>query len=486
MQRLKPYGLLGLLAVPAGPAVAALCTSLLLAGCATSVVDDNFATLGEFGRQRLGSELRWLRSEEARHDMMQEVEGLLASPLGADEAVRIALGYSPALQVLLAEAAAASADATQSARIANPVFTFERLVRNGHDGRELELGRTLGISLFDILLLPARRERAAQRQETTRLQASVALVTLVADVRRAWVRAVSANQVARYRQDVADAAQAAAELARRMEGAGNFSRLQRARQQAFHSDAVAELARSQQQAAASREALIRFLGLPAAQAARLKLPDRLPDLPAVERDEKEVTQAALDERLDVRLARAELEATARELGLTRVTSVVNGLHVAGIDNRETGERRQRGFEVELPLPLFDFGDASRAGAEARYLAALNRTAQVGAEAASQVRESHAAWRTTQALARHYRDEIVPLRQTISDEMVLQYNGMLTDVFELLADARSRITSVIHAIEAERDFWLADATLDAALLGTPVAPFSLQGLAPSGDAGGGGH
>ena len=461
-------------------------TALLLAGCASTAIDDNFAAVDRFSRERLGSEVRWLKSGEDRQTMTREVDELLAAPLAGDDAVRIALGYSAAFQSVLAEAAVSSAEATRSARLPNPVFTFERLVRDGHAGREVEIGRALGFSLFDILLLPVRRERAALRQQQTRLEASAAVVGLVAEVRQAWVRAVAAEQLARYQQEVAGAAEAAAELARRMQGVGNFSRLQRAREQAFHADAVADRARARQQAAASREALVRLLGLPAAQAARLTLPERLPDLPSAPREEAAVTQTALDERLDVRLARAELDATARALGLTRVTSVVNGLHVAALHNRETGEAPQRGFEIELPLPLFDFGDAARAADEARYLAALNRTGQVALEAASQVRESHAAWRTAWALARHYRDEIVPLRQRISEEMLLQYNGMLIGVFELLADARARITSVSQAIEAERDFWLADAGLEAALIGSPVAPLALQPRAADGDAGGGGH
>ena len=47
-----------------------------------------------------------------------------------------------------------------------------------------------------------------------------------------------------------------------------------------------------------------------------------------------------------------------------------------------------------------------------------------------------------------------------------YNGMLIGVFELLADARSQINSVNAAIQAKRDFWIAQADLDMALIGKP--------------------
>ena len=55
-------------------------------------------------------------------------------------------------------------------------------------------------------------------------------------------------------------------------------------------------------------------------------------------------------------------------------------------------------------------------------------------ARSEVREAYRAWRTAYDVARHYRDEMVPLAKRISEENLLRYNGMLIGVFELLADA----------------------------------------------------
>jgi outer membrane protein TolC len=148
----------------------------------------------------------------------------------------------------------------------------------------------------------------------------------------------------------------------------------------------------------------------------------------------------------------------------RVTSVVNGFDVALERNTLTGGPQQRGYALALPLPVFDGGDALRAGARAAYLSALNGAAQAGVDAASELRETYAAYGTAWRLARHYRQEVVPLRKAIADENLLRYNGMLIGVFELLADAREQIASVSLAMEAERDFWRADAALAAAQLG----------------------
>jgi outer membrane protein TolC len=441
--------------------------SIALAGCASTAIDANFSQVQQSSRTNLGAELKWLTTEEARKQAQADVDALLGQPLDADGAVRLALAYSPALQSMLYEAAASSASATQFARLPNPVFAFERLARNAGGFQELEITRSLSVSLLDLLLLPSRMRLANYQQQATRISLAANVAQVATEARQAWVSAVAAQQLAQYAQQVKAAADASAEIARRMQSVGNFSKLQRAREQAFAADAVAQLARARQAAQSTREALVRALGLDDRHAAALKLPDRLPDLPRLPRDESSVAQIAMDQRLDVRLARANLDFIAREQGLTNATSFVNALEVGVKQVDETGLPRQRGYELSVPLPIFDFGDAARARAQSNYMAAFYRAAQLTVEASSQVRESYGAYRTAYDISKHYRDEIVPLRKAIAEENVLRYNGMLIGVFELLADAREQIGSVMQAIDAQRDFWLADAALQSTLIGRPL-------------------
>ena len=450
--------------------------TLALAGCASTAIDDNFESARRLGQQRLGADVKWLTTEASRREAAAEVDALLARPLGADDAVRIALAYSPSLQAMLYEGAASSAAATQSARLPNPVFAFERLVRSEGGVRELEITRTLSFSILDLLLWPARLRLADFQQQTARFGLASSVVQAASAARQAWVGAVAAQQSVQYFEQVKTSADASADLARHMQAVGNFSKLQRAREQAFSAEAVTQLARARQAARSSREALVRVLGLNETQAATLTLPDRLPDLPAAPRDEASVTRLAMEQRLDVGLARASLEFTAREQGLTRISSFVNGLELGVTRISETGLAPKKGFDINVPLPIFDSGDALRSRAQASYMAALNRSAQLVVEARSQVRERYGAYRTAYDVSRHYRDEIVPLRRTIAEENVLRYNGMLIGVFELLADAREQVASVVQAIEAQRDFWLADAALESALIGQPTAApsMSMQG------------
>jgi outer membrane protein TolC len=194
----------------------------------------------------------------------------------------------------------------------------------------------------------------------------------------------------------------------------------------------------------------------------------LPELPAQPRSAQQLTAAALQQRLDVQLARLQLDAAGQAQGLKLLNSLVDvelGLrHDTVFD--QAGRANRNGYELAIKLPLFDFGDAQRTALNARSLAAVNRYESVTRSASSQLRERYSAYRTAYDLARHYRDEIVPLRKTMQEENVLRYNGMLIGVFELLAETREQIAAVMAAIDAQQQFWLADAAMSSTLIGTP--------------------
>ena len=202
------------------------------------------------------------------------------------------------------------------------------------------------------------------------------------------------------------------------------------------------------------------------QQTQFRLPERLPDLPKAPNDLPDIEQTAMAQRLDVQAAKLGTEQVAKNLGLTRATRFINVLEIGAVRNSYTDAPTQRGYTISVELPLFDWGDARVAKAEVVYMQAVNRAAQTAINARSEVRGAYKNYRTSDDIARHQRDEVVPLNQRIAEENVLRYNGMLIGVFELLADARSQITSVNGYIEALRDFWLAQADLDMALIGTP--------------------
>lgn len=433
--------------------ILALLAGLLLAGCASVDSEQAISTARDWS-QRVDGQAPQLRLASG-----QRAE-LLSAPLTETAALQLSLVHSPALHVLLAEGWRAQAEAAQRGAPPNPVFLFERVVTGG----DVDITRFLGIGLTELLTWPWRSDIADREVGALRLQLAREVLAHNAELRAAWVRAVAAQQLMLYQRQVQEAAVLSAELAKRMQTAGNFSRLQQAREQAFLADANTQLARAVATATSEREALVRRLGLDADDARRLQLPDRLPELPAQLRPGEQVGERAMDERLDLLLARAQLGAAQRAMGLETVR--LFDLELAAVRELGPGGERGRGIEAGVVLPLLDPGIALRQAASARLLAAQQRFEQVRIEAGSVLRERYALYRAAHEVALQQRDELVPLRRTIAEEMLLRYNGMLVGVFELLADARTQIGAVIAAIEAQRDFWLADAALKSAIAGAP--------------------
>jgi outer membrane protein TolC len=428
-------------------------SAALLTGCTSFSQDGGADDVARMTQERIAQPAPLKRDQDAR----AEVAALLSKPLGPDAAVRVSLLNNLGLQATLAELAIAEADFVQAGRLPNPGFSFGRV----RGGSETEIDRGLSFDLAALLTLPARTGIERRRFEQAKLQAALQAVTLAAETRKAYYSAVAAAQASAFADKVRGSAEAAAELGARMRAAGNWSALDAARERAFYQDAVIQQAQTHLQATTTREELIRLLGL-WGPSLEFTLPDRLPDLPAEARKITNAEAEALSQRLDVLIARQNAQATAQALGLTKATAFINVFDAGYANKSTTGMPRENGYEVSLELPLFDWGGARVARAQASYMQAVHRTGEVAVVARSEVRQAYASYRTAYDIARHYRDEVVPLRKQIADEVLLRYNGMLASTFELLAESREQLASVNAAIAAQRDFWIADTNLQSAM------------------------
>jgi outer membrane protein TolC len=427
-----------------------------LAGCATMSDDGGFDDVSKMTVERTGQPVQRFQDAAANRASVQQIA---AQPLTPDSSVRIALLNNRGLQASLADLGVAEADLVQAGRMRNPGFSYGRI----QGGGEVEIDRSVMFDLAGLLTMPLRRDIEGKRFEQAKLAAAAQAVALATDTRIAYFNAVAARQSADYAEQVKGAAEAAAELAQRMANVGNWSRLDQAREQVFYADATTQLAHARHTALATREQLTRLLGLWGEDTAYV-LPQRLPDLPATANQMPDIEALAIAQRLDIQMARRDTEAMASALGLSKATGFINVLDVGYQNKSTTGQPRANGYQIALELPIFDWGTARNSRAEARYMQAVHHTADIAIRARSEVRVAYSGYRTGFDVATHYRNEVLPLRKRISNEVLLRYNGMLASVFELLSDSKDQIASVNATITAQRDFWIADTVLQAAING----------------------
>jgi outer membrane protein TolC len=446
------------------PLLLIMLAALGLGGCAGFTKDGGFDAVANATRAQLGKEVKWPRSAHAQAEVDTQVTGLLAHPLSVEGAVQIALLNNRMLQAAFEELGISEAALVQAGRLPNPRFDLRHAAAAG----QYDIEETLSFNVLSLLTMPYARDIEKRRFAQTQDLSVQRVAQLAKDTREAFYAAVAARESLNYLQQVRIAAETGAELAQRMVSAGNWNRLDQAREQSFYTDAVQNLTRARLAEESAREKLMGLLGLPAPQSGQpaLQLADTLPELPAGLDSLPDVERAVLQERLDLQLMRMHIDELGKSLGLTKSTRFVNVLEVGAARVRQGSreEPYERGYTVTLEVPVFDSGAARVKKSEAIYAQAVDRFTQAAIEARAQIRLAYAGYRAAFELAQRQRDEVLPLRQAIAQQNLLRYNASLISIFELLSDAREQVISVDGYIQSVRDFWIAKSRLDGALLG----------------------
>jgi outer membrane protein TolC len=398
----------------------------------------------------------------ANQDAVVPAAPLSKGPLSQEQAVHLSLQRSPALRALLAQSQAQEARTRAAARPGIFGLSLERL----RQGDEVEVNRTVTLGLLDLLTWPLRDATTTRQIQADQWQLARQVLTQMHAVRVQWVNTVAAAQRVGYLQDVQSAAATAAELARRMQAAGQFSAAQVGEHEARDIESRLASTQARRQALAQREALVRLLGLQGDEAQRLALPDRLPEVPAEPSPwtPTSVADAARQRHLGLRLGEASWQATRRSAAADASQSLIN-VEAGWQRHATTGQPVQRGPELGIRLVSIDFGVARRQAAALDEQGALAQWQQTTLAAESSLRERLADQQATLDTAQQASRVLTPIRKRLLGERLKQYNGMLVGPFEVLNEARMHIGAVLTALDAQRDFWLADAALQAAIDGT---------------------
>ena len=442
-----------------------------------------------------GKEAVWLQNKDQAKAVSERVHGLVhKKTINADTAVQVALLNNKGLQAAYADVGMNAAEVWQQGMPENPKVSVGLL---GIGAPELGAYRAIeGMIAANILSLATRKARvdiADTRFRQSQMRAVDATLKVANDTRRAWVNAVSAFETVAYLNQAKVAADAASELAQKLGESGALAKGGQAREHAFYAELTGQMAEARLASRLAKEELTRIMGLWGSEV-DYYVPDKLPRLPRGLVNKNRIEQEALENRVDLRVAKLELDAVAKSYGLTEATRYVTDLGLlSGLEAERTIDENGNKdvevtgrMEIDFVIPIFDSGKARLRKAELAYMQAANQLAEKAVNIRSEARSAHTAYSSTHEIARHYLNAVVPLRTTIESEGLLTYNGMISNTFELLADTRAKIGTLMLAINAKREFWLADVNLSAAIYGGGAGAGSSAAAPSVGDAGGGGH
>lgn len=467
--------------------VLALTVSLLLSGCATFSPDRGMGVVADIADHTIKKDVVAIRNTDDAVVATDAVKRLLHRSLNVDTAVQVALLNNRGLQAAYNELALAETDLVQESLPPNPTFSVSRIAGGG----TVEIERQVVGDILALATLPFRSEIAKRRFHQAQLRAALETLRLASDVRRSYYRAVSANEMVGLLTDAKSTAEATAKLASKLGETGSLNKLDQAREQVFYAETTADLASARQEATSSRERLARLMGLWDGDLT-FRLPKTLPPLPRRPSTLPSIEVDAVTHRIDLQIARIELDALAKSLNLTEASRFVTLLDVAGIAKTTRdpdGSRfRERGFDVQFQIPIFDGGEVRVRQAAETYNQAFNRLTEKAINVRSEARDAYRTYRSSYEIARQYEREVLPLRKIITEEMQLRFSSMQVDVFALLTEARQRIASLRAGIDAKRSFWLAQSDLQTAVNGggSGEIPTESRPTTTAQVGGGGGH
>nr|WP_274709331.1 TolC family protein [Nitratireductor luteus] len=470
---------------------------MLAGACTTTASYDNisdpslgFTTVAARTASVTGKQAVWVQSSAESQSLAERVRGLVQKKtVGPDVAVQAALLNNKGLQAAYADIGLSAADLWQETLLVNPRISIGA---TGIGGVSRTVETAVVSNILALITRPKRVAVADARFRQAQLRAAEETLRLAADTRRAWINAVSAWERVAYLNQAQAAADAASELAKKLGETGAFTKSGQAREHVFYAELAGQTAEARMQARMAKEELTRLMGL-WGDDIDYQVPNALPSLPKSVVAKRAIEAEALRNRVDLEIARLELDALALSYGLTDATRYLTDLELlSGVEierEKEDGETETSvagNLEVEFVIPIFDTGKARMRKAELAYMRAANLLAEKAVNIRSEARGAYDAYRSTYDIARHYRNSVVPLRTTIEEESVLTYSGMITNTFELLADTRAKINSIILSLNAKRQFWLADVDLGTAVHGgggsSPAAEASE--VSSAGDEGGG--
>lgn len=437
----------------------AIALAIGLAGCAATSQDAGFGDVQKLVNERTGNRVHWNQGTAEDTQVQQSVRDMLGKQLTVDSAVQITLLNNRRIQSVYSELGVAQAAVVQAGLLRNPVI--DAAIHFPESGGRAELGFSLTQEFLDVFFIPLRKSIAEADFEAAKLRVAGEVMDLAAHTRVAFYGATAAEQTLEMRKQVALATAASLEVARRLHKAGNIRDIQLHNEQAMHDQAKLDVAMAEANVVETRERLNRLMGVWSSDT-QWSISRRLPAVPNETTDLSGLETKSIAASIDLANARHLIESKARRLGLTKATALVPDLELGvGVEREEAWEA---GPHIALPIPIFDQGQGRIAAAQAELRGLQEDYVATAVELRSAVRAARQRVLTTQRASQFYLSQVLPLREKIVRQTLLEYNAMQLGVFQLLQAKQQQIEAGRQYIEALHAYWIARTELDQLVAG----------------------
>ena len=454
----------------------------LLAGCTGVSKEAAFSEVQQQVDESIGFTIHWNGDTDSAGEVTQTIKELLSKSLVADAAVQIALLNNRRLQATYEEIGIAYAAVVEAGSPSNPAFhggaTFglpqAMTAPPAHDSYVFEIE----MDFLSVLYGSMRRSVAKSEFEAAKLRVMAAVMDLAGQTRTAFYRVQAEKQMLEMFRQIVLATQAGYEFASELREAGNIPELDLLLQRALYEGSRLALVAAEVTLAESREQLNRLMGLWGEETA-WAVEARLPNIPAEPMKLDDVEKVAIENSIDLAIAREDIVSIGKQLGVAKAMSLVPRLEVGGELEQEDGAWKA-GPALGFEIPLFDRNQGQRAAAAAVLRQRQEEYHALAVEIRSAVRAAQRRLLTTRQTALSYQDDILPLQEKILEQVQLQYNAMQVGTPRLLLAKQQQIDAGRDYIQALYNYHVARVAFDQILSGRLVLNVQVDTSLPQGN------
>ena len=437
---------------------------LVVLGCSSISTDPRpaFDDVQENIARRSGQQIQWKRYRQEDDAVDTAIGEMLKQELDDDQVVQIALLNNPRIQAIYERLGVAQAQLVQAGLLKNPVFDMSlRFVEGSSNDYILEMG--VAKDFLDILLISRRKNLAEYQLEMAKAEVTGAVIDLAAQARIAFYSYLGALQTYELNKELTKIAELYFDAATRLYDAGNITDLALARKRSIYEQTKLDLALSESRMLEYREILNTRMGLWGQQTGWKTIPT-LPEAPEERMVLDELEQRAIDNSLDLIVARQQLTSAAVRAGIDTAELIFPDTVIGTEAERGQNGTWSAGPAFSVGVPIFDVGQARTAESHAHLQRLWKRYSGLAIDIRSAVRRQKHRFVNTRHQTDYYKQVIVPLSEQITFETQLQYNAMQLGIFDLLEAKKREVESRKNYIDALTQYWIARTELELLLNG----------------------
>ncbi|MGH7889575.1 MAG: TolC family protein, partial [Thermodesulfobacteriota bacterium] len=397
-----------------------------------------------------------MKSDSKSDPMIHE---LLSKPLTADSTVQIALWNNKSLQALLESWGIARANFNRTRLPQNPTFGASvRIPQRDEPYNNVEF--TVEQDFLSLVLFPLKSSLAGAHLHKAELEITKVVLDLAFEVKSAFYEVQGDLAMLAMWKRILEQAETSAELAKRQRDAGNINELVLANEKSLYQDAKLEYLKAEADIILKKENLNRLMGF-GGENPSWEIKEDLREIQPSEPSQDELFSVGMSKRLDLLIARKNVEALKHALSLNRF-GVLGHPEVGVSTEKDVDGGRVTGPSVRTDIPLYDLGqtEVSRSGAELKE--AELKLKALENDVRSEIKQKRDTLFAMRTLAKEYRDNIIPIRETITKETLKHYSYMLLGNYDLIRAKQNEILANKEYIQTLKQYWIARSDLEKAI------------------------